>query len=335
MSYNLDNYNPYDLLEVTKNDSDEHIAIAFRKKAKKYHPDKAKNNNRKTYENYFNLINEAYDFIKTQREFNKNLNLRNNYNHNHNNKNTVSIDFKSKEDVKKFNEKFNENNNNPFWGKGTNTERLTKLEDYEKEINTCINQFTNKKFSQDEFNKLFEYNKQNQNQNTPDIKDMSIFKTTDGFNGYNYNSDFNNCAQVHSYNGLMITGDVGHGAQFSTNYSDYKKIFDQAKNPNIIIEIPDTYSPQEFVPINKKQKESELKQDINIKNDKLSEEQAFKEKLYKHLEEKDLRDKQIILSYQGIYDEETRNLAMSGKLKSCLKLIDTPEYKMIEDDRRK
>ena len=36
MSYNLDNYNPYDLLEVTKNDSDEHIAIAFRKKAKKF-----------------------------------------------------------------------------------------------------------------------------------------------------------------------------------------------------------------------------------------------------------------------------------------------------------
>lgn len=58
-------YDPYFILGVASDDTDDHINKSFRKKIKKYHPDKIDNKkDKKRYEYYSNIILECYSYIK-------------------------------------------------------------------------------------------------------------------------------------------------------------------------------------------------------------------------------------------------------------------------------
>ena len=57
----------YEVLGVDKNATDEELKKAFRKMAKKYHPD-ANPDNKKEAEIKFKEVNEAYEVLKDKRE---------------------------------------------------------------------------------------------------------------------------------------------------------------------------------------------------------------------------------------------------------------------------
>ena len=69
---------PYSVLGVSPNATDDEIKEAYRKLAKKYHPDI--NPDKKLAEEMMKEINLAYDTIKKQREQGINGNSYNNYN---------------------------------------------------------------------------------------------------------------------------------------------------------------------------------------------------------------------------------------------------------------
>ena len=62
--------------------------------------------------------------------------------------------------------------------------RISKIEEYDNTEINYINQFENKKFSNEKFNRLFEYNQNKEKQKQKHERSL-IHKTTDGFNGYN------------------------------------------------------------------------------------------------------------------------------------------------------
>lgn len=68
--------NPYEILNVSENSSDEEIKKAYRSLAKKYHPDM--NSDNPLAEDKFKEINEAYDKINTQEKRN-NFEYKNNF----------------------------------------------------------------------------------------------------------------------------------------------------------------------------------------------------------------------------------------------------------------
>ena len=52
-------YDPYFILDVTREDSSSHIVKSFREKVKKYHPDKYTDPKKKEkYEKYFKILND-------------------------------------------------------------------------------------------------------------------------------------------------------------------------------------------------------------------------------------------------------------------------------------
>lgn len=224
-------YDPYYILQVTKDDNDEHIAKAYRKKAKRYHPDKAPIEKIKDYTLKFKIVSEAYNYIKNKR-LNANIQKP---------KDDLLFEF----DVRKFNQGFSEDLNPNHFGYGEQ-KRIQRIEEYDDFNTRIINQFEGKSFDQDEFNKLFDYTKMLQNEQEDDKQKALVHATSDGFYGYN-TADTGNCALVHSYNGLMVTGDdfgesgVGY---WGDGYSDYKKIYTGGKNPDSIVRVPENFVPQ-------------------------------------------------------------------------------------------
>lgn len=312
-------YDPYFILDVTRDDSDKHISKSFREKVKKYHPDKYIDKEKKTkYEQYFKILSESYRYIQEKRSVSGDLRK----------------DYKSKNDKvpsldgpknKKTTKKTKTHNINPNdFGYGDDYKRMEKIEDYEKENLNIFKQFGKKKFSLNEFNTMFDYNRRNEDQDNITSKAL-IHKTTDGFSGYN-SADFGNSALVSSFNGLLITGDdfgergVGY---WGANYSDYKYSYKRGtKNPDRRIQVPKDYnSSSTKFDENIDKKYSEYKCNYNNENFKTKERINFKteqdifyEKTYNKLLEKEQHDKKMVMKYIDHYDEQTIKMALTGEL---------------------
>ena len=155
-------YDPYFILDVTRDDTDKHISKSFREKVKKYHPDKyTEKKKKRKYEQYFKILSESYRYIQDRKS--NSSDLRNNYKKNKKTQNEEKNKKtkKTHKDFEELNEKCDKKikNTNPNdFGYGDNYKRLGQIEDYEKENLNICKQFGKKKFSLNEFNKMFEYN---------------------------------------------------------------------------------------------------------------------------------------------------------------------------------
>jgi curved DNA-binding protein CbpA len=325
---------PYYALGVSVNDTDEHIYKSYKKRAKRYHPDRAKTQeDRKLYEKYFKIITAALESIQNTRRSSNSL------------KNEYYEDQASKKndglrefgDLRNFNIDFENriglNTRRPEeFGYGEQT-RLTSKEEYENFKTKIVNQFKKKKFTTRDFNRLFEYIKQKYGAKDgydiyKDVTKTLVHKTSDGFYGYN-TSDTNNCSLVSSYNGLLIVGDdfgdSGKG-YWDGNYSDYKWSFSGAKNPmEQIREIPDDIIipeekvvPQRTFKTFKKQYNDALNGIEEKRNHR-----NFKDITKEYLREKQEKDKHMIMKYSNsFYDRDTIKQSIDGNLKRSITYLD-------------
>ena len=135
-------------------------------------------------------------------------------------------------------------------------ENLSIEEDYDNLKVDLVNLFGKKKFSNKQFNKIFEWNKyKNSEKDQFETSKQLIHKTTDGFSSYNSGVIENNCSLVSSYNGLMIAGDdlgergIGY---WGNNYSDYSIVHKGVRNPVKKPKIPRKFSIDEYIENSKK-----------------------------------------------------------------------------------
>jgi curved DNA-binding protein CbpA len=300
-------YDPYFILDVTREDDNTHITKSFRSKVKKYHPDKYTDPKKKEkYEKYFKILNESYRYIKSKREICSKKD-----------KGHVQSETKNmcKDDLDKFNKTFDKKidvDENTY-------ERIKNIDDYKNTKDIDIyNLFDTKKFKIDEFNNLFEYNKQTQEQERDKIIERSlIHKTSDGFYGYNSNN-VDNCALVSTFNGLMISGDIlENNGCWGSNYGDYKFSYKLAKNPQKLVNVKvkqktKTINPDEYIQ-NYKSTKPIIKGNFQQQN------KNFEKKIYENLIEQELHDEEIVKKYIDQYDNNTISKAFSGELPQSIK----------------
>jgi curved DNA-binding protein CbpA len=319
-------YNPYFMLDVVPDDTENFITKSFRKKAKMWHPDKIKSNNPEIIRQaqiHFKVLVESYEYIiNNKRSFNHSKKREHIDIINNSNLNPKSIDNTSELDL--FNEEFkrlNVTSPNDFGYEIK--ERLTDIKQYDNFNYRPHKIFDPKQFNRSDFNKVFEYQQQLYN-NSNESNDISLYhKTTDGFNGYN-SGELGNTANVSSYNGVMIVGDTygqtGMG-YYDTQYSDYKKSFDVAKNPETDIVIPETfksYTNQKIKPLSKsetsKQIELQMQHRNNLyesnnpsysKHDFKLQEQILLDKQSLELQQKLEQDKRMMLQFQHMYGDQS------------------------------
>lgn len=335
-------YDVYFILGVTSDDTIEHITKEFKKKAKILHPDKMsiqdRNDQKKLAKRskQFKILTECFAFISDKKQ---------SYNYSNkkipidiiNNTNLIQQDFNNNNELDKFNNEFSRlklQTPNDF---GYTTERMPELSStnfeklksqYQSETFKPV-QLYNKKFDQNDFNKSFEYHQSQYESNT---ETALIHKTSDGFNAYNSGflsgSGDLGCASVSSFNGIMIVGDnfgesgIGYN---DTNYSDYKMSFSSQKNPDSKINVPNDFkrkiNKESPLTQNEIDKQIRLRKNNNISNTsgpsknnyKLQEELLLKnQKLNK--EQKAQEDRDFILKYQHMFDNQTIQDAINKKL---------------------
>lgn len=312
-------YDPYFILDVTKDDSGDHITKSFRTKVKKYHPDKYTDPEKKRkYEKYFKILTESYQYIKRKREQSKGLIRKCNDKKNDKKDDNVKR-FMTKDDLDEFNETFKKDDPNGY-GYGENYTRIQDIKEYDSLNIDVFNQFTGKKFSNDKFNEIFDYNKRlDDDEYDKRVKMSLIHKTTDGFSGYNA-SDFGNCALVSSFNGLMITGDnlgergVGY---WGSGYSDYKYSYKGAKNPNSKIIVPNEKQGKQTITKVTQDEIEKYKQNYNKNIDRNTIQTSNKNIdriIYDELLDKEKEDEIFVKKYISQYDKVTVEKALSGEL---------------------
>ena len=333
-------YDPYFILDVTKEDSLEHIKKSFRGKVKKYHPDKYTDLLKKEkYEKYFKILSESYQYIKNKRQDTSVCQ----------NKSKGGEQIKKNIDLDNFNKTFEKSKDPNYFGYGDDYNRIERIEDYENiDVKYC-NQFENRKFTTKEFNKIFEYNKNSEDDKDKVVTKSMIHKTTDGFFGYN-TSDITNCALVSSFNGLLVTGDnfgesgIGY---WGNNYSDYKFSYKTSKNPNskIIIKkdgkkkdgkkidatneddtneddtIETKITSEEISKYKKGYDQYKYKKgyDQNTSGNFSQQENLLYKKTYEDLVKKEFEDKDMVIKYISQYSSETIDKALSGELQESRK----------------
>lgn len=308
-------YDPYFILGVTKDDSSDHITKLFRKKVKKYHPDKYKNAlDKKKYECYFKILVASFEYIKEKRMGKKSIHLIDKSKYKH--------EVKPKScDIDSFNKDFDNSKSKKDpndYGYGENYTRLEKVEEYENLNVDLVNLFGKKKFSNKQFNKIFEWNKyKNSEKDESEMTKQLIHKTTDGFSSYNSGIIDNNCSLVSSYNGLMIAGDdlgergIGY---WGNNYSDYSIVHKGVRNPVKKPKIPRKFSIDEYIE-NSKNNTSES---AIYNEDKY----ALDKKQYNDLLKKEQLDKEIVLKYINKYQKEIAEKALNDELEKSQNLKD-------------
>jgi curved DNA-binding protein CbpA len=310
-------YDPYFILGVTFDDPIEHITKEFRRKAKVLHPDKIKGDDKKnrlvveTRTKQFKILVDCYDFIYNQKQSfnfarkNKNEDIRIN-------ETPLEINF-SQMKLKNPNDYGYEVDRIGHL-EGNNFDELKR--EYIKQLPQPKKLFDKKNFNKkdrEEFNAIFEYQKGNFQPET-----QIIHKTSDGFNGYN-STTLDNCADVCSYNGLLL---VGESSRSGMNYSDYFDSFKGPKNPESKT-LPKNFKRSEP---EKKLTQSETEMQIKMikgqhvsgvggsKEDYYLQEQVLLEKQKKDFKEKSEQDKQFILNYKHMFDEQTIQDALNDKL---------------------
>jgi len=299
-------YDPYYILGVASDDTDEHINQVFRKKIKKYHPDKANDKrDKKKHEYYFKIIVECYSYIKEKRSR-----------------------VKLKKSGQTYKNKTSKAEKLEIPEKVDKTKRLQRIEDYlegDHAIDPSVNrQLSKKKFSSKDFNAVFEYNKNLQNSDV--TSKTLIHKTNDGFFGYN-TSDVGNCALVSSFNGLLISGDIvgdmGKG-YWGNDYSDYNQSFNNAvKNPNGKLNIEKIYKENKKNMVEPKVKTTfnEYKNNYNtfkytVQNNYNKEQDKLFKRTFDHLLEKEKWDECVVMKYKDQYDKEIIDQALNGELET-------------------
>jgi len=293
-------YDPYFILDVTPDDSDEHISQAFRKKVKRYHPDKTTNPHKKErYQIYFQIIHLSYKHIVKKRR---------------------KVALETHQDAVNPNTNICESS----FGRGYQTERMSTLDDYSKDSNVlqqlAVNQFAKKKFSTSQFNALFSYNQQLQKSNEPQVNEKALIKSSDGF--YAYNSlQSENCANVCSYNGLMISCDNDNEVGYwGPSYSDYKQtlLTNITKNPSKPLIIPQNFKQSSNKP-------------STVSSSTLSTPDLFNMQL-NDLAQKEKQDKEKVLQHIKVFDPHLARQALDGELEmspSLINVLKQHHYKSI------
>jgi hypothetical protein len=329
-------YDPYFILDVTPDDSDEHVMKAFKRKAKRYHPDKSPKNDKKKYELQFQIVCECFQYIKKKRS--SHIGRK----HNHLVKTTFEDELPNRysnesEAKQTFDELNKKLSNMGLEEQGTlnefgygNKQRVLNIGDYDAFEVNILNQFENRKFSNEEFNKIFEYQKSKM---TSDDKNKGLLhRSTDGFYGYN-TADMGSCAAVSSYNGLLITGDdfgesgVGY---WDGNYSDLKQSYGSVTNPHERIEVPTDFTFQGVEAMSQKEMNDKYKTFMHqytsytqVAGRSFRNEQ---DKLYQRtledLTKKQESDKKLVLKHIKQYDPSIIQQAMDRRLDSSPSLTD-------------
>lgn len=322
-----EDYDPYFILGVTLDDTDEHINKVFRKKVKKYHPDKVDDKkDKKKYEYYFKIILECYGYIKEKRKNSQKLKKKE-----ASSLSKQKLKTLTKEELDEFNRGFEKKCN--IQNKKEKEKRLQKIDDY---INEDVTQYviekknSKKKFSNKDFNAIFDYNK---NLHQKDISSNAlIYRTNDGFFGYNA-SDVGNCAMVSSYNGLIVSGDMigdmGKG-YWSNNYSDYNQSFENAiTNPKGKLDMTKIYKENKKNVIEPKVKTTfnEYQKSYNtfkytVQDTYNKEQDKLFKRTFDHLLEKEKWDQQVVMKYKNQYDQDVIEQALNGELETTPTLME-------------
>ncbi|NBP00288.1 MAG: hypothetical protein EBU90_09220 [Proteobacteria bacterium] len=300
-------YDPYYILDVTCDDTDSVILKSYKKKVKKYHPDKAHDaTKKKKYEFFFKIIVECYQFIKQKRESVRPV--KRNLNH----KSTRHIDPKDSENRENGkDDRENGKNNRDHLKDRENRKDPKDREDLEP----IFRQFDNDTFTKEDFNKLFEYTRKKAQCETGS---QLIHKTTDGFYGYNA-SDIGNWSLVHSYNGLLVSGDFGKSGSFS----DYKQAYNVSKNPKTKIVVPSDFKTEQCTKkITFEDYKNSLRQKSQTQKTTLAQEGVYLyNKKVAAIQEQAKNDKNIVMQFEDCFDRETFNQAMNGTLDMSPSLI--------------
>lgn len=308
---NNEYYDPYYILGVSEEDTDEAISSAFKKRAKKYHPDKAARENKAKYELRFAIILESYEFIKNKR-----------------------TSIKQKSVKTKFEPREREEDYEEQQISTRNYERTDDIKTYDKvttELHSnMINQFGKKKYSNKKFNQIFEYCKeQEQQENKPELN-LTLHKTSDGFYGFNNNIGG---SLVSTYNGILVNDDNEH-INWSTMYSDYNRCYNNSKNPQKIIKVKKTKTTNtnvSKVSIEEKMRELKLAEENLVRGSYKEEQEKLYKKMLQDLIDKEEYDKQVVMKQKKLYDKEVIRQAINGQLEASPTLISTlkQHYKYI------
>lgn len=321
MSYiKIDNekIDPYFIVGVTEEDSEETLYRRYKQKAKILHPDKVKDKDKKLCEKNFRILKESYEYIKREKRGENNRNdikklreaKRDKY------KEEEEKNFKTKEDKKKFNEKYEKEK-----------EKLKKPEDYGhkehrrikeakeyKELDVEIDKILDK-FSSKKFNKIFEYLKE-KNKSEEDKERGLIQRTTDGFFGYN--SGTVKQMPVSVYNGLLLAGDdygeEGKG-YYGDDYSDYLDVLNSIRNPKKgeidIKKIMKYKIKREETKRNIK----DLEEQLNIpRGSFVKANEEFELQKSRQLKEEIERSKRMVMKYGDIFGKDLIEQANRGAL---------------------
>lgn len=286
-------YDPYFILDVTPDDSDRHIAQSFKKKVKRYHPDKTTNLEKKTrYKTYFQIIHLAYKHITA-------------------NRNGYDVGrSKPYEDTPRLSSQTSPTDLGV--GQGYPTQRVGSFEDYSRDThqlkNINVNQFEHKKFNAEHFNKLFSYNNylhKGDSATQPEISDKALIKSSDGFLAFN-SLQLDSCANVSSYNGLMIASDNDNETGYwGMTYSDYAQTYTNhaVKNPTKKLVVPKEYVSK--IPSVSTQKK---------KAGGIGPPKTLYELQLEQLQRKDKEDQQKVMKHITLFDPQMAKQALHGEL---------------------
>ncbi len=309
---------PYFILGVTEDDSDEKLYKMYKQKAKILHPDKAKGRDKKLCEKNFRILKESYEFIKDEKRGKNNNDIkklrevkREKY------KEEESKNFKTKKEKEIFDknyEKKREKLQKPEDFGHKNHKRIKDVKEYDNlnvDIDKILDKFSNKKF-----NKLFEYFKY-KNKKEDDKEKGLIHKTSDGF--FAHNSGITKQMPVSVYNGLLLAGDdygdEGKG-YYGDDYADYLEVLNAIKNPRKgEIDIKKILRQKIKKEEIKKRNLEELQEKINIpRGSFVRENENFELNKSKQIREEIDRAKNLIMKYKDIFGDELIDQAQRGLL---------------------